>query len=178
MKGKILIATPFLGDKNFERSVILICEHSNQGAFGLIMNQLTNLRLDDVVENIYGDFDLQLGGPVEQNSLHYIHTLGEEIEGSIKVADGVYWSGNFEQIKTFANIGKLKEKDIKFFIGYAGWGENQLEKELKQDSWIISHLPAHLLFEIPAKEAWREFLRRMGGEFKALSNYPTDPRLN
>lgn len=178
MKGKILIAEPFLGDKNFERSVVLLCEHTTEGSFGLVLNQLTNLKLDDVMENIYSDLSLYLGGPVEQNTLHFIHRLGNQIDGTVDIGNGIYWSGDFEQVKTLINIGKVSENDIRLFVGYSGWSSGQLANEMKQDSWILSEPDANLIFETPSKSFWREVLKRMGGQYKVLSNYPTDPRLN
>lgn len=178
MKGKILIAEPFLGDKNFERSVVLLCEHATEGSFGLVLNQLTNLKLDDVMENIYSDLPLYLGGPVEQNTLHFIHRLGNQIDGTVDIGNGIYWSGDFEQVKTLINIGRISENDIRLFVGYSGWSGGQLENEIKQDSWILSNSDANLIFETPSKSFWREVLKRMGGQYKVLSNYPTDPRLN
>lgn len=178
MKGKILIAEPFLGDKNFERSVVLLCEHSFQGSFGLVLNQLTNLKLDDVIENIYSDLPLYLGGPVENNTLHFIHRLGNQIDGTVDIGNGIYWSGDFEQVKTLINIGKIPENDIRLFVGYSGWSGGQLENEMKQNSWILSDADASLIFDTPSKNFWREVLKRMGGQYKVLSNYPTDPRLN
>ncbi|CAH0996376.1 hypothetical protein EMA8858_02508 [Emticicia aquatica] len=178
LKGKILIAEPFLGDKNFERSVVLLCEDNEEGSFGLVLNQLTNLRLDDVMDNIYGDLSLFLGGPVEQNTLHFIHRLGNQIDNTIEIGNGIYWSGDFEQIKNLINIGKISENDIRLFIGYSGWASKQLEGELKKDSWIVSDADANLIFDTPSKQFWREVLKRMGGQYKVLSNYPIDPRLN
>jgi putative transcriptional regulator len=177
-KGKILIAEPFLGDKNFERSVVLLCEHNEEGSFGLVLNQLTNLKLDDVMENIYGELSLFLGGPVEQNTLHFIHRLGRQIDNSVEIGNGIFWSGDFEQVKALINIGKISENDIRLFIGYSGWASEQLEGELKKDSWIVSDSDASLIFDTPSKNFWREVLKRMGGQYKVLSNYPTDPRLN
>ncbi len=98
-KGKIIIAEPFLGDKNFERSVVLLCEYNKQGAFGLVLNQLTNLKLDDVMENVYSELPLYLGGPVEQNTLHFIHRLGIEIVVAVEFGNGVFWAGDFKQVK-------------------------------------------------------------------------------
>lgn len=178
MKGKILIAEPFLGDKNFERSVVLLCEHTTEGSFGLVLNQLTNLKLDDVMENIYSELPLYLGGPVGQNTLHFIHRLGNQIDGTIEIGNGIYWAGDFEQVKTLINIGKISENDIRLFVGYSGWSGGQLKNEIKQDSWILSEPDASLIFETPSKNFWREVLKRMGGQYKVLSNYPTDPRLN
>lgn len=177
-KGKLLIAEPFIGDKNFERSVIILCEHNDRGSFGLVLNQKTELILDDVIDGVYGDLPLYLGGPVEQNTLHFIHRLGDEIEGTIDIGNGLFWSGNFESVKTLINIGKIKDADIRLFIGYSGWASQQLENEMKQNSWIVSDSDVDLIFNTPSNEFWRAVLRRMGGEYKVLSNYPTDPRLN
>ena len=178
LKGKLIIAEPFLGDRNFERSVVLLCEHNQEGSFGLVLNQLTNLQLDDVIENIYAEFPLFLGGPVEQNTLHFIHRLGNEIDNTIEIGNGIFWSGDFEQVKTLINIGKISANDIRLFVGYSGWSAEQLEREIKQDAWIISEIDAEVIFDTPSKDFWREVLKRMGGEYKVLANYPTDPRLN
>lgn len=74
--GCLLIAEPFMGDTNFERSVVLVCEHNTQGTFGLVLNQPTDLTLSDVVEDITPDLPLFVGGPVQQNTLHFIHQIG------------------------------------------------------------------------------------------------------
>lgn len=177
-KGSILIAEPYLGDPNFERSVVLICEHSHEGSFGLVLNQSTNLTLSDVLEDVYADMPLYVGGPVQQNTLHYIHRRPDLIDNSIRVLDGLYWSGDFEQVKQAVNLGTLKEEDIRFFIGYSGWSSGQLDGELAEKSWYVTQTDAGFLFDTPADQFWRGILKRMGGEFKAISNYPVDPRLN
>nr|WP_293836907.1 YqgE/AlgH family protein [uncultured Arsenicibacter sp.] len=176
--GSILIAEPFLGDANFERSVVLVCEHSGEGTFGLVLNQTTNLMLSDVIDDIYSDVPLFLGGPVQQNTLHFIHRRPDLIERSIQIQDGLYWSGDFEQIKQGINIGTLSAEDIRFFVGYSGWSEGQLDGELNEKAWIVSKAETSFLFDTPADQFWRGILKRMGGEFKVLSNYPVDPRLN
>ena len=158
--------------------MVLLCEHNQEGSFGLVLNQLTNLQLDDVIENIYAEFPLFLGGPVEQNTLHFIHRLGNEIDNTIEIGNGIFWSGDFEQVKTLINIGKISANDIRLFVGYSGWSAEQLEREIKQDAWIISEIDAEVIFDTPSKDFWREVLKRMGGEYKVLANYPTDPRLN
>ncbi|WP_229251097.1 YqgE/AlgH family protein [Emticicia sp. BO119] len=177
-KGKLLIAEPFLGDPNFERSVVLLCEHNSTGSFGLVLNQTTSLHLDDVIENVYGELPLFIGGPVEQNTLHFIHRLGNQIEGAVDIGNGIYWSGDFESVKTLINIGKVSENDIRLFIGYSGWSAGQLVDEMNRNSWIVSETDAHFIFDTPADQFWRAILKSMGGEYKVLSNYPTDPRLN
>lgn len=176
--GDLLIAEPFMGDQNFERSVVLVCEHNQMGTFGLVLNQSTDIHLSDVIEEVHTDLPLFVGGPVQQNTLHFIHRRPDLIDGSIRVETGLYWSGDFEQIKQAVNLGTLTERDARFFIGYSGWSEGQLDAELQQKAWIISHINADFLFDTPTNEFWRGVLKRMGGEYKSIAHYPVDPRLN
>ncbi|MEA5460096.1 YqgE/AlgH family protein [Arcicella sp. LKC2W] len=179
-KGTVLISEPFLGDPNFERSVVLICEHeTTQGSFGLILNQTSKLFLADVLEeNIYPDIPLFVGGPVQHNTLHYLHRRPDVIDGGIEIMKGVTWGGNFQQVKELLNNGVLSAKDIRCFIGYSGWEIDQLNNELKKDSWIVSKTTADVIFDTPAETFWRSILKEMGGDFKVMANYPIDPRLN
>jgi putative transcriptional regulator len=176
--GKVIVAEPFLGDPNFERSVVLVCEHNDEGSFGLVLNNVSKNTIGDVIDDIYVDFPLFIGGPVEQNTLHFVHRLGHLIEDSIDLGNGIFWSGDFESVKSLLNIGSIKSEDIRFFIGYSGWGAGQLNNELAQNTWIISDINADLLFEEYTPQFWRTILKRMGGDYKILSNYPVDPRLN
>ena len=176
--GNVLVAEPFLGDPNFERSVVLICEHSDEGSFGLVLNNPSKNTIADVFDDIYVEFPLFVGGPVQQNTLHFVHRLGHLIEESIDLGNGIFWSGDFESVKSLLNIGSIKTEDIRFFIGYSGWGAGQLNSELAKDSWIISDINAELLFEEYNSQFWRTVLKRMGGDYKVLANYPVDPRLN
>ncbi|MGR3811193.1 YqgE/AlgH family protein [Jiulongibacter sp. NS-SX5] len=177
-KGRLLIAEPFLGDPNFERSVILLCEHNEQGSFGLVLNQLSNLTLADAVDGLTGDFPLYVGGPVEYNTLHYVHRLGAKLPGSIDLGNGIYWSGDYEILKELIKLEQIPADDIRFFLGYSGWGEQQLEGEMKRNSWIVRDCDDALIFEADTETFWRKVLRDMGGNYKVMSNYPTDPRLN
>ncbi|GAB3978848.1 YqgE/AlgH family protein [Spirosoma terrae] len=176
--GSLLIAEPYMGDTNFDRSVVLVCEHSPAGTFGLVLNQTTDLQLGDVIEDVYASQPLFVGGPVQQNTLHFIHRRPDLIDGSIRVTNGLYWSGDFDQVKQAVNIGTLSEQDIRFFIGYSGWDAGQLAGELDQKAWIVSRADATFLFETPADQFWRGVLKKMGGEFKSIAHYPVDPRLN
>ena len=178
-QGRLLIAEPFLGDPNFERSVVLVCEHNESGTFGFVLNQTTHLLLKDVIEDeIYAQIPLHIGGPVEQNTLHFVHRMGAVIEDSVQIGEGLYWGGDFEQLRSLLNMGTVTEQDVRFFIGYSGWGSGQLDGELTQNAWIVTETDADFIFDTPANQFWRGILRRMDGKYKALSNYPTDPRLN
>jgi putative transcriptional regulator len=178
-KGTFLIAEPFLNDSNFERSVILLCEHSANGSLGFVVNHETNLFLGDVVEEeIYEDIPLFVGGPVEKNTLHFLHRRPDLIPESQEVRNGIYWGGDFQQAKTKLNEFQLKPEEIRFFIGYSGWSEGQLEEEMNQKTWITTDSSASFLFGTSSKSFWREILKRMGGEYRSIAHYPIDPSLN
>jgi len=178
-KGNILIAEPFLGDDNFERSVVLLCEHNQEGSFGFVLNQATKMTLADVLEDVTSaEMPLYIGGPVEQNTLHFLHRLPDLLDHTVEVQEGLYWGGDFEQVTSLINMGKITENDIRFFLGYSGWGEGQLANELSENVWITTQAASAFIFETAADQFWRSILRNMGGRHKVLSNYPTDPRLN
>jgi putative transcriptional regulator len=182
-RNSLLIAEPFLGDANFERSVVLICEHTDDdGSFGLILNQTTTLHVSDVIDDVYADIPLFVGGPVQPDTLHYLHRRPDLIDNSIRLGEGLYWSGDFGQVKQALNIGTLTEADARFFIGYSGWEAGQLHRELDEKAWIMTRTnsgsDANFLFDTPPDQLWRGILKRMGGQYKVLSNYPVDPRLN
>lgn len=175
--GWLLISEPFLPDPNFERSVVLMCEHQEKGSFGVIVNKPTQIELQEVTEIRQAPHRLYVGGPVEPKTLHYIHTK-PEIEGSILLKNGIYFGGNYEQISVMVETGILDESNSRFFIGYSGWGENQLDEELEKNSWIISDADISPIFELEHEQVWQSILRNMGGKYRILSNFPIDPRLN
>lgn len=178
-RGKILLSEPFLGDTNFERSAILICENNEKGSFGFVLNKPSILTLDSVMSGISNFQDsLFVGGPVAQDTLHFIHRNNLSLEGDIEIADNVYWGGNFEQLREMINRKEVSAEDFRFFLGYSGWGEGQLEIELEQESWIVSSATAEEIFDTEPEELWRTILKSMGGKYKMFSNYPIDPRLN
>ncbi|HZY80628.1 MAG TPA: YqgE/AlgH family protein [Cyclobacteriaceae bacterium] len=178
-KGKILVSEPYLPDPNFERTIILLCEHNDEGSFGFIMNKPSLAKLEDVMQDLKGiDAPVFIGGPVQQDTLHYIHRLSN-LEESIEVMDGIFWGGNFDQLVSLIETKQVASSDIKFFLGYSGWSVGQIDEELKENSWIVSDkVNEELLFDIKAESMWQYALKRMGGRFSVYSNYPQDPRLN
>jgi len=178
-KGRILVSEPYLPDPNFERTIILLCEHNADGSFGFVMNKPSLAKLGDVMQDLSSiDAPVFIGGPVQQDTLHYIHRV-QNLEESIEVMDGIYWGGNFEQLVSLIETKQIASSDIKFFLGYSGWSAGQIEEELKEDSWIVSDkVNEELLFDIKAEAMWQYALKRMGGRFSVYSNYPPDPRLN
>ncbi len=175
-KGDLLIAEPFLADANFERAVVLICEHNASGTFGLVVNKPTNLLLSDVLKSqLNPDEKLFLGGPVEQNSLHFIHDYGK-VEGSIQLGDKIYWGGNFN---SFSKLhASEKSENSRFFAGYSGWGREQLEEEFEENTWWVYRGNPSAIFKTTPTELWKVLVKSLGGKFKIFSNYPINPRLN
>lgn len=175
-----MISEPFLPDPNFERTVIIICQHNEEGSFGFVLNKPSVMKFDEVLKDI-GDFGetLYVGGPVQQDTLHFIHRAGDLIEGGVEISEDVYWGGNFETLKVLIENKQINPDDFKFFLGYSGWGSGQLLDELKADSWIISPGATHeRIFDYEPERLWRDVLKEMGGRYRMFSNYPDDPRLN
>ena len=177
-KGEILLSEPFMDDQNFARAVVLLCDDTDGEHFGFILNTpVSNVEIDEIFESI-DDYDLFLGGPVEQNTLHFIHRCPDKIDDSVEIFNGVYHGGNFEQALELLKFGLINKNDIKFFLGYAGWGKGQLQEELSVGSWIVSDISIEDVFEKNGNQLWTKLVRGMGGKYKAVSNYPIDPRLN
>ncbi|UII25623.1 YqgE/AlgH family protein [Fulvivirga maritima] len=178
-KGSLLISEPFLPDPNFERTVVLLCEHNEEGSFGFVLNKPSTVLLDEIMEDV-NDFSekVYIGGPVQQDTLHFVHRE-ENIEGGVPIAEGLYWGGNFEQLLSMINTKQVSGNDFRFFVGYSGWSEGQLKNELDADSWIVANYAnEQLVFNTPEDELWKVVLKELGGRFNVYSNYPTDPRLN
>lgn len=179
-RGDLLISEPFLPDPNFVRTVILICENNEEGTFGLVLNKSTDLCLSDVMEEEI-DFDglLNVGGPVEQNTLHFVHRIGDELLESVTLNDGLYWSGDFQRMKELMLVDQVAEADVQFFLGYSGWSAGQLREELDRQSWFVRRKATpEEVFDMDAESLWKSVLEEMGGKYKVFSNYPVDPRLN
>lgn len=177
--GDLLISEPFLPDPNFERTVVLVCEHNEDGSFGFILNKTSIFKFNEVLEEA-GTFaeTVYVGGPVQQDSLHFIHR-SPLVEDGVDIGNGLVWGGNFEQLMIMVRSGGIKANDFRFFLGYSGWSSGQLMDEMKENSWILFRgaTPAHI-FDTDPIELWKRVLEEMGGKYKLFSNYPTDPRLN
>jgi putative transcriptional regulator len=169
-----------LPDPNFARTVVLLCEHNDdEGTFGLSLTRPLTGTVGDVIDTLAGcDSRLYAGGPVQTNTLHYIHRHGDVIESSIQVQDGLAWGGDFDLVQALVLAGDARADTIRFFAGYSGWGPGQLKSELEQGSWIVSRTDSDTIFTSRPEDLWKTVLRGMGGQYKILSNFPLDPRLN
>lgn len=179
--GRILISEPFMHDPNFGRSVVLICgQDEAEGTIGFILNKELEMNLGDLLDvDNAKQIPVYLGGPVQQNTVHFIYRAPAPLfESSIELSDGLYWSGEFEPVVEMLEHNSLPADDFRFFLGYSGWSAGQLEGELELQSWIVSTANKREIFSPDADSLWRNALRRKGGNYFVLSNFPTSPHLN
>ena len=179
-KGKLLIAEPALtGDVSFNRSVVLLAEHNDEGAVGFILNKPLDYDISDLVSEIKVPLKVFNGGPVEQDNLYFIHKVPHLIEDSIEISDGIYWGGDFEKIVELVNDNTITEKDIRFFLGYSGWASLQLDQELTSKSWVVVQNEYQSdIIQKSSSAFWKEKMVELGGEYLIWSNSPENPILN
>ena len=171
--GKVLLAEPFMLDPNFKRSAVLLCEHNDEGSLGFIMNKPLNMRVDDLVADFPAfESDVLFGGPVQTDTIHYIHNVGNLLEGSVKVVDGVFWGGDFDKLKFLINSKLIKPFNIRFFVGYSGWSEGQLMDEMNVGSWVLAEMDANYLFKSKPKNLWRQVMYNKGDAFTIIAQMP------
>lgn len=178
-KGRLLIADPsILNDSSFNRSIILLSEHTNNNSVGFILNRPLEYTIQDILPEISCDFTIYQGGPVEQDNLYFVHRIPELISNSIEIGNGVFWGGNFESLKYALIHNLISENDIRFFLGYSGWKKNQLQREINSKSWFVSENDYENIFSIKNDTIWREKLLEKGGNYKLWANAPSDITLN
>jgi putative transcriptional regulator len=177
--GVLLIADPFLKDTHFQRSVVMLCDHHEEGSFGFVINKKFEHKLDQLIAGFSGfPLDVYYGGPVQTDTLHFMHQYPNHIPGGMQVADGVYWGGDFSLLTEKLQGGVLDASRLRFYIGYSGWGRGQLQNELDEKSWLTVSATRKLIFHRNIEEVWKDSLLHLGGEYRAMINYPLDPQLN
>jgi putative transcriptional regulator len=176
-RGQLLIASPALVDPNFWRTVVLIVEHSEEGALGLVLNRPSETAASDVLpelSGVIGTEPVYVGGPVQPDAVIALAELPDTATG-----DGAVF-GPIASIDAGTDPDELRTlaQRVRVFAGYAGWGEGQLDAELEEEAWFTD--PAHPddVFEADAESLWRAVLERKGGSFRLVSRMPDDPRMN
>lgn len=178
--GHLLISEPFMMDPNFKRSVIILTEYTEDGAMGFILNHQSDYLLGDVLPDVsYSEIAVYQGGPVAKNTLHFIHCAPHKIDDGIEIAKGLYWGGDFEQVKQLVSNYQLGPGEIKFFAGYSGWTPQQLDEEIKEDSWIVADkFDVASLFNLDEQELWKHVVVNLGQRYAHIANFPENPALN
>lgn len=180
-KGKILISEPFLQGIYFQRAVILLVEHNLKGSMGFVLNKRTDLIVNDFLPELkeLQDIPIYLGGPVHFDHLFFIHLLGDAIvPNSVKVVDNLHFDGDFGALKRYIANGGPVEGKVKFFMGYSGWTENQLNGEIVRDSWLVGKAPDTSIMLAEDESFWSYSLDLLGSPYTIWKNYPKHPNWN
>jgi putative transcriptional regulator len=177
--GTLLIADPFLKDPNFQRTVVFLCEHQDEGSFGFVLNRSYEYTLNELVTGL-DDLTIPVfyGGPVQIDTIHFLHQYPELIPGGYEITDGIFWGGDFEMAINLIRNKQIDPQRIRFYIGYSGWGSGQLNDELKEKSWLTVQANRKIIFHKETDEIWKDSLRLLGGEYEMMINFPIDPQLN
>ena len=178
-KGRLLISEPSLNDSIFFKSVVLLTHHDDEESIGLILNQPTKINLNEILNDIpLSDFPVYIGGPVEKQSLLFIHSLGNLIPDSKIITDGVYFGGDFSTVTQLMQDKKITKNEIRFFVGYSGWGGEQLNNEIREDSWIVGNAQNKLCMKYSTPKLWSDIIKTKKMEYAIWVNMPKDPNLN
>lgn len=179
-KGDLLIAEPaIIGDVSFNRSIVLLADHSDEGSIGFILNKPLDYTINDLIPEVEAAFKVYNGGPVEQDNLYFIHKIPQLIPDSIEISLGIYWGGDFNKVAELIKNNTIQENDIKFFLGYSGWETSQLDNELKSNSWVVSdNVYKKNVIEKDYESFWKEKMLEFGGEYSIWSNAPENPSYN
>jgi len=179
-QGKLLVAEPFMPDFYFKRSVLLLADYNDsEGSFGLIINKKTDYTIGDITTEFKNfDAEVYLGGPVQTDNLFYLHKRGDILKDSLEILPGVFWGGDFEQLIFLINEGIMAKEDIRFYLGYAGWNPKQLDKELKEISWLVTNVSSKEIFNNNPDSLWKNSIKKLGHDFMHWLNFPVNPQLN
>ncbi len=180
-QGSLLISEPFLQDAYFQRSVVLLVEHTQEGSMGLVLNKKTELSVNTFFADLqeFPKIPIYLGGPVSANRLFFIHSLGEMIiPNSLKINDHLYFDGDFNTLVRYIQNGYPIEGKVKFFLGYSGWQKGQLHDEINKNSWVVSYASNRNVLLAEGEDFWRKTLESLGNQYKTWTKYPKEPSLN
>lgn len=178
-QGRYLIAEPMLLDQSFNRTVVVLTEHNEEGSVGFVLNKPMDLYIHELVPELpESSFPVFFGGPVQNDSIFYIHTLGEQLPDSIQIDENLYWGGDFDELKALMHAGLVEPSSIRFFMGYSGWSPRQLQGELEESSWVVLEAGTIDPLNDEPETLWKKVLLQLGDDYKIWANAPKDPLLN
>ena len=173
-QGDVLISEPLMNDFHFGRSVVLLVDHNEaDGTFGVIVNKKLDVSVNQIVDN-FPDFDVPvyLGGPVADDQIFFMHTLGDLIPDSCEIMDGLYWGGDNKVLDTLIATGIANEDNVRFFLGYSGWESGQLVGELVRNSWLVSQVSTEELLATPTDKMWSSYVSQLGKDYEMWRRFP------
>ena len=178
LKGQLLLASPGLFDPNFRRTVVLVTEHNEEGAAGLVLNRPSETvvaeAVPDLVPLVDDDERVYVGGPVQESAVLVLAEFDDPDEAAMLVVEDVGFvpgDGDFGLLAASTRRARV-------FAGYAGWGPGQLEAELEESSWIVEDSTGPSLFPEPDDDLWGMVLRDKGGLYRVVAMMPEDPSVN
>ena len=173
ISGKFLIAVPGLEDPNFKHTVVLVCEHSKEGAFGIVVNRILMNSFKPLlkafeIERSVIDMPIYYGGPVKPEQGYVLYSPYDEKYGAMKISEDLAVTTSKEILFDIAE-GKGPDRFL-FTLGFSGWTANQLEEELMMDSWLVAPLDDAILFNSPISERWRMAANSIGVDMERYSS--------
>lgn len=180
LKGKLLLDGGELAGSFFARTVVLVCQHDGEGAFGLVLNRPSGKRAGDVLladlPESLEEFPVFVGGPVQTNALSYLHT--DAFLPHASILPNLEMGHSLEELLDLGESFSIDRK-VRLFAGYAGWAPGQLDNEMKAKAWLVHPGSLHLVFEVPPEKLWQTILRQNENwRYQVLSEMPEDPSLN
>ena len=176
--GSLLLSVPEMVDPNFEATVVLVCKHDAEGALGLVLNRPLEVRAGQVLQEEPGlgglEEAIHWGGPVGLERLHVLHDAADPEELSLPVAEGIRFGGDL----AFLRRAREEGCRLRFFLGYSGWGEGQLEGELEAGAWRVLPPAAAEVWEEPALHQWERLTAGQDKRYRWMNSLPDDPEVN
>jgi len=181
--GTLLAAWPDLMDPNFMHSVILICDHTDEGAYGLVTNRRSEFSLGELLgedERLKeSDFPVYLGGPVDRTRLQFVHIAPDRVSGGMSIDGRIWLGGDLDDIGRFLAEDREKAlRSVRIFLGYSGWGGGQLEGELTSGSWLPAPPAMDAIFGEDGVASWRQVVRSVAADAHGLEEQPPDVSWN
>jgi putative transcriptional regulator len=174
--GSVLIAQGFWNIDELKRSVVLVLEHNDQGTIGVLINKLSNLKVNEALPGFVVYDTLYYGGPVNTNNIVFLHQ-NKHIEDSVKIADDLFWGGNIYQVRNLLNNDELTSSDIKFYAGLIEWAPGELYNEVNNKYWWVDKFNFDDLTNIDANDLWSYKLIKKQNLYGLLNEIP-DPSLS
>jgi putative transcriptional regulator len=175
--GKVLISEPLLADNIFSRSVVYLIDDINNSHMGFILNLKSGMYLHDALDGFKDTgIELFLGGPVEPDVIHFIHSFGN-IEESQEIGNNLYFGGELDQLREYVNKGIANKTNTKFFLGYSGWTKGQLCEEINNNAWLVAETDNGIVFRDEEK-LWVKSLNFVDKRYQIWKNFPINPDLN
>lgn len=179
LKGQLVLDNGRLEGSFFHRTVLLICQHDSDGAFGLVLNRPTGQKVGDALMTNLPDSlktnDLFLGGPVQQQALSYLHS--DHFLPEANVLPNLHLDHSMDELMDLGESFSATQR-IKVFAGYAGWSPGQLDDEMKRNTWLTHPASIDLVFHSPVEELWSMILKQKGWKYRLISQRPEDLSAN